>query len=547
METKFLTPIQLWQDFNPVRDLLETAVKDYVKIDEDITCKSLYFTAIGGGEDAVRAYAEIFVPANNSRKAVIFIPDINESISREALLSYAREGYICASVDLAGEEKNGGEYTKYKGKYAYGQYDKAKQQLNNCSPSAECCPMFLWARIVRRFLTVILENYPKAAPVCVAERRASEIAWHLSAMDTRLIGAVTLLGSSFGSFVGWKKALREDADDNMDRWDTAISASAYAKFVGCPMLIVTATNSASGEFDRVEDLVDLLPEGNTYNTLVSARLSNQISEETNNTVMRWIGGIYSAKRQLPQVPGLTYSDKGDLVFHIIPDESEKKVSSVTLYYAYNEENAQYRNWHGQPMIKTETDYSLNVELCEEDQRVYAYAEIRYRDVLVSSAPVLITLDKQYKRARTPKIKLIYDTSMDNCFFAETEDVILAKDILDIKKSEIGISGISVSRGILASYMVGESRKLKYEGILQLSACSIQARDVTVCLTQEAEGKYTRYSALRQLKGGGIWNKLSFEVDDFRTDERIPMDDWNNIKKIEFINAEGVLFNNMLWV
>ncbi len=546
METKFLTPIQLWQDFNPVKDLLETAVKDYTKLDENIAYKSLYFTALGNKEDSVRAYAEIFVPASQGKKAVIFLKDVGEGICRETLLKYAREGFISASVDLCGED-NGGDYTKYKGTYSYGRYASAKSELTNCSPNAEVCPVFLWAKIIRRFLTVFMDNYPKASPVCIAEKSACDIAWQVAAMDTRIRGAVTILGSRYGNLVGWKRPLREEFDENSSKWDAAISASAYAKFVGCPMLIVTASNSTGGEFDMLEDIIELLPEGNPHNAIICPRLANQITEDAHNTVMRTINGLYSSKWPLPQAPKLSFGVKGEPMFCLKTDEIGKRGVLVTLYYAYNEENARFRNWHAVVMRKEEEGYIAAIELCEEDKCIYAFAEIRYRDFYINSVPIYVPLDKtDFKRVKIAKAKLLYDTGMENCFFAETEGAVLIKDNLEIKKSDIGIAGVSVKQGKLSSFAVGEKRRIKYEGVLQISAYGANSRDITVRLVKEQDGAITDYLATRRINGG-IWDKLTFEPDDFRTEERLPMMNWENIKKIEFVDAEGVLFNNMLWV
>jgi hypothetical protein len=546
METKFLTPIQLWQDFNPVKDLLETAVKDYIKIDDDIAYKSLYFTALGSGDDSVRAYAEIFIPSSASKKAVIFLNDIDEGICRETLVKYAKEGFISASVDLCGEDK-GGDFTKYKGAYAYGRYSKAKTELNNCYPSAEACPVVLWTKIVRRFLTVLMDNYPKAAPVCVAEKSAGDIAWHLAAMDTRIIGAVTVLGNKFGNLVGWQKPLREESDENTAKWDAAVSASAYAKFVGCPLLVVTASNSNNGEFDMLEDIQELLPENNPRNALICPRLTDQITEDAYNTVIRSVASLYGSKWPLPPSPILNYDTQNDLVFRLKPDESERKLTGCTLYYSFNEQDARYRNWHSATMQKEGEEYIFTTELCDEDKCIYAFAEIKYRDLQINSAPVFLQLEKtDYTRTRFAKMKLLYDTGMENCFFAETDGVVLPKDVLEIRKSEIGISGISVRKGILSSFMVGEKRRIKYEGALQISAFGNDSREITVRLIKTKDGKSLVFSATHTLSGN-TWEKLTFEPDDFRTEEGFPMEDWTDVKKIEFVNAEGVLFINMLWV
>ncbi len=546
METKFLTPIQLWQDFNPIKDLLETAITSYSKLEEEITCKSFYFTAIGSGDNSVRVFGEVYVPLKHTSKAVILVSDTSKGIPHESLLSFAQKGYISASVDLSGVKRKGVvDYTKYKGTYSYGQYDESRKNLKNCSPTAEACPAFLWSRIVRRLLTVLQEDYPNIKPICIAEYNASEVAWHLAAMDTRIAGSVTMLGRSFGNYVGWNKSTREEPDDNNDRWETAISASAYAKFVGCPMLIVTATNSSSGEFDRLSDIVGLIPKQITSHILVAPRQSKQITKEIDNTVFRWIESQYESKKALPKVPVLTYHAEESLVLKLTLEEV-KNITQVRLYYAYNEELPECRNWYQVDMVKSE-EYTASIDISEEDNLLYAYAVVEYKNIEISSLPIMINLDKQeIKRSKLPKVKLIYDTSMENCFFAETEGVVLPKDTLAIKKSEIGISGIGVNKGTLATYSIGETRRLKRGGILQISAYSLGAKDIIIRIYSHIEGQYIQYSASRQIEGGD-WEKLFFEATDFRTEERLPMEDWKGIKKIEFINSEDVLFNNMLWV
>lgn len=548
MESKYLTPVQLWQDFNPKKDPLRVSVIEN-KADDTFLRRSLFFTAFLDGDGEVRAYAKIVSPVNqkNKQKFILYIPDIHDQGNiDERLTDFASRDYTVATVDLSGE---GIRHTSYPSAYSYGKYQNAIDNLHNCTPSAEASPMFLWARILRRFLTVVEEYYPKVKPVCVAERSGNELLWQLIATDKRIYGGLSILGSGLGSFLGFNKPTIAETDDNAHKWEMALSPQAYVKFTTCPTLIVTCANNESGEFDKLDNLVRLLPEQSLCSTIVSNRLSKQITETSYASMWRWLEGRYSAKKELPKSPDLKYSvESGKLMVDVAPDESDKKVSKVSLYYSYDEPNPEYRNWHCS-MGKNETDYRFALTVCEKDMEIYVYANVQYRDgVEIASTPIKIELEGlNVTRRRITPNKLLYDTDMELTFFAENDDVVLKNDTCSIKRDDRGLPGVTVEKGTLVSYSVNEKRKLWTEGILQISAYSITSKNILIRLTILDDGNYKEYTAKAFLDGGFAWQKLMISCDDFRDEKQLALENWDNIKKIEIIDAEGVLFNNMLWV
>ena len=548
MESRYLTPVQLWQNFNPRRDPLRVSVLENTEKDGFIW-RSLFFTALTDGDNELRAYARIVSPVNqkNKQKFILYIPDIKINYDLdEVIMDFASRDYTVAYVDLSGE---GNKHTIYPGIFEYGKFALAKDNLHNCTPSAEASPMFLWARILRRFLSVVEEYYPKMKPVCVAERGGNEILWQLVAFDSRIYGGMTILGSGLGSFLGFNKPTIAENDYNAHKWEMALSPQAYVKFTICPILIVTCANHESGEFDKLDNLVRLLPEQSLCSTIVSNRLSKQITETSFASMWRWLEGRYSAKKELPKSPDLAFTvESGKLVIDVVPDETDKKVSKVSLYYSYDEPNPEYRNWHC-IMGKNETDYKFTLAVSERDHELYTYANVQYRDgVEIASTPIKIDLDSlNITRRRITPIKLLYDTDMELSFFAQTDDVVLRDGTCTIKKDKDGLPGVTVDKGILVSFSVNEKRKLSAEGILQISAYSITEKTITIRLTILENDKYKEYTAEAYLSGGFNWQKLKFQSDDFRDNKHIGLDNWDNLKKIEIINAEGVLFNNMLWV
>lgn len=547
MESKYLTPVQLWQDFSPERGDLNVSIIENSS-DGVYLKRSLYFTALKQGEDEVRAYAEIISPVNlkNKQRFILYIPDLDDyNNQQEDIKSIVDRDFAVAWVDLSGK---GIRATSYNGAYSYGAFENVTDR-HNCTPSAEACPIFLWARILRRFLTVVSIYYPKAKPIGFAERSGNELLWQLVAMDMRLYGGMSILGSGLGSFLGFNRLIVDESDDNAHKWEMALSPQAYIKFTTCPVLIVTSTNNSSGEFDRLDDLVRLLPEPSLCSTIVANRLCNQITETANASMWRWVEGRYSVKKDLSKSPDISYKVvDGDLVFTVVPDEEEKKVSSVTLFFSYNEHNPEYRSW-GSVTNRASDGYSFDVNVCERDTVVYAYANVLYRDgTELATTPIKVELEAlNLNRIRLAPQRLLYDSEMDNSFFAETDGILLKDDTCSVKKSEPGTPGITVEKGSLISFNVNERRRLNTDGKLQFYAYSLVDKDIIIGITVLKDDEYKVYSATLHLEGAVAWQRLTLAHSDFRDEKNKGMEDWSNMKKLEIKQAEGVLFNNMLWV
>lgn len=549
-KSDYLTPLQIWRDFDPKKEPLEFSIVSS-ESDGQYTKRLMFFTALSDEDGSVRACVKMVSPVaqKNKQKFVLFLPEIDsKSYDYEKnMFEMASRDYTVAMVDLYGE----GIYsTRYLGSYEYGRVKAARGNFHNATPNAFSSPVFLWARILRRFLTLVEDYFPRAKPICFAERSGNELLWQLVAMDNRIYGGMSVLGSGFSYFLGSNSANEDPYDDNFHKWEMALSPQAYVKFVVCPVLLVTAANNPSSEFDRLDSIVKLLPERSLCSTIVANRLSNQITETVYNSMWRWVEGRYSAKKEIPKRPDITFKvdDDGRLTFNVIPDESDKKAQLVSLYFSYDEPNPEYRNWHC-IAGKNEDDYHFEVKICESDRIVYAYANVLYRDgVEIASTPIMVELDfEKVLRNRLTPIKLLYDTSMENCFVAETyDDVVLKDDVLSIKKSPNGVPGICVSEGVLVGYNVGETRRLDTDGNLQISAYFPFEKDIVVRITVDRDG-YKQFSAYCKLESGVNWQKLILSPMDFRDEAKRSMETWDDMKKIELINAEGVLFNNMLWI
>lgn len=540
MEAKYLTPIQLWQDFEATGAL----DINYVAADqsEELFSKSLYFNAIKDEMGAVRAFARIFIPKSpgkSTKKFILYLADPQDD-PLPAVLDIAGRGYAVGYVDLSGA----GDYsTQYTGGYTFGRWEEAKTNLHNCTPSAMASPVFLWTRIQRRFVSLVLEMLPKCKPIALGANITNEILWPLCAMDARMYGGVSILGSGIAQM----EDNRAVTDENAQKWAIAMSPQAYAKYTACPMLVVTAANHDSCAIEKLDSLVKLMPEPEMCSTVVSNRLCTQITDTTYFTLWRWVEGRYSARKELPKSPVVTYEiTQAGIECTVNVDTSDKRAGQVSLYYAYDETYPPYRAWRAATVRGDETPrFVIKIAAC--DHLVFAYASVRYRDgVEMASTPIRIVLDDTAPRHKLIPSKLLFDTSMEMSFFAETKGITLDSTVYGIGKSPDGISGFYTNSGDLVGFCVGETRRLRAEGRLQISAYTPAQRTISLVVTVRRDEVWRDYTTKIALRADTAWQRVSLSPDDFRDENMLPMGDWSGMKKLRIKDAQGILLNNMLW-
>ena len=77
-KSDYLTPLQIWRDFDPKRDPLEYSVVSSEN-DGQFTKRLMYFTAISDDDGSVRACVKMVFPTaqKNKQKFVLFLPEID--------------------------------------------------------------------------------------------------------------------------------------------------------------------------------------------------------------------------------------------------------------------------------------------------------------------------------------------------------------------------------------------------------------------------------------------------------------------------------------
>ena len=123
MAVKFLTPVQLWQDFDPAEVPLDISI-EYNTESDGMRVKGAYFTAIAEGEESVRAFAEVKTAVQSPRRAILCVMNSGDQAAfADGFDELLKRGFAVMTLDVSGLPDEGGRACRYSAGYAYASFE----------------------------------------------------------------------------------------------------------------------------------------------------------------------------------------------------------------------------------------------------------------------------------------------------------------------------------------------------------------------------------------------------------------------------------------
>lgn len=91
----------------------------------------------------------------------------------------------------------------------------------------------------------------------------------------------------------------------------------------------------------------------------------------------------------------------------------------------------------------------------------------------------------------------------------------------------------------------EMNTVSRSSMFHFDANSTGERDLCVCAYVLPDLK--KYKATTHLQGGEFWQKLLLETADFKSEEGRTLTSFSSVKTLEFVDVDGVILNNLLWI
>lgn len=559
METRLLTPTEMWEGFNPVKEGTETSIIS-ARETGNIATSDIFFTSEKTESGRVRVFARITFDMRwrDPRPAILLLPSRDsERTFDDVTLSLVSEGYVVCLCDYAGNFAGVEEdsRTSYPDVYSYAQAPACFRNLYRIGETARETPWFQWVKVARRAVTMLSElRYVDADRIAVMGMDCgAQIAWQLAGIDGRIRALVPING---GGYL-WRKGHNRFDDDSAVADDDAIrafsagvGAETYAKFVSCPTCYIVSSNSLDADIDRAGDILALVP-GPCKAFMVVKGSSSQVSLSVYNGLVTWLKTYFAHDAPAVALPRLHFkADEKKLYLQL---SSSVTIKTAAVYVSSGEPQSFARSWgllpEGQLVGTGERVYHIPVT--NPDDIVVAYATVTTENGICLSSPVVAVnpsaLGVAANAATAAQSRIVYTGDMGTGRFrVATKGFFLDETLLSSRTGPFGISGVSTAKGYLCLALdTAENFASGKSAILQMDVYSAQPKTVTYSFITLPDA--AAYGCTVKLAGGDFWQKVKLSASEMKNTEGKPLSSFGATRLMMIKDAEDVLFNNLVWI
>lgn len=534
MAIKTLTPLQLWQGYDPNEELPQLNIIDMCTSD-GVTALKFVYTALNTSMGKTRISADVrYINSADVHPVIIYVEDGTGDIDMSEYIAAGYAVVVCDHLALRGAiYASDIEYAKLG---AEGEHIRAKLGADNSA-------LFIRSKVIRRLITAL-----DALPMLAADKVAligwdesCDIVWQVAAIDKR-VGAIAAFLNCGGA------EICAATEDEQLRWDIGCSVQANAKFVECNALISLATNSSKYNFDKTIDTIKQLKSGNTR-IIINPQLAEQVYDNTISIIKFLKASIVSAA-PLIAIPTLSASvTESALTVDFNVDSVMRDVLDVQVYYAYdNDELPEFRNWYAQSVgADMQGRGKAQIKTYSPDESVHIFVQANYKNGLtLSSEPCTVVPSELGEVTLSNRNnRIIYERKLGVSQFVEiTNGKIIKSNSVKTIPGAMEILGITSDKGDILTYRIGEIKASNEDAILQFDIYSTAVDSCKLIITDYKRVKYTANVAL---KSSEEWHKIQLSTSDFKNSDMLSLKSWENVKSLCFIGACQYLINNILWI
>ena len=548
-----MSPIKLWANYDADAVKLRPNFIKYDTSSNGVVDFEVYLSCEGEDKKSTLTYCYGKIPKENFKNAtLIYIRGYNSDLTEDIFDAYIPTGYagVCSAYIGKTDEKS--KYTIYPDSLKYANLAFSARHLDGFVKSPKDSCVFIWSKMCRNVITFIKKLLGEDNKIYLrASLEGGNILWQVAGMDRRVEGIIVANNAGWEESRGLFRFSESPDEFNFSeeriKWMSACSPQSYAKYVTCPVLLISGTNSSITSIDRVEKTFALTNNNGDNLACFCSNLTNTMNLNAKTAIMTWLDKVYYGEHR-PKAPSVSFEVVDRKLCVKMEYEDSLEVDRLSIYYCYNESNSELRHWNKD--VLSSANPIAQIPIRNGDTQVFAYASIFYKDgQCYSSLPIMYKLDDNDEIERTPlkSSHIVYERK--NGLDTWVVDSNIGEYFVpELKAGAFDIIGVTSKKGNLSTYKISDK---KYEhsenSILQFDCYSSESRSLIVEMCVEVElFQYEYYSVEVQLNGEE-WQKIALSHNDFKTKELIPLKDWKKVKKLSFLNIDDALISNIIWV
>ncbi len=536
MEYKFMTPLQVWENFNPTSEDLSIDVVRSQEIDGTVYEK-IYFTVKKTEKGICRAYALTAKPKKKGKLPVMLIipPFSGKEIDESLVSDVVKDGYVAVVVDLEGETSQKNRYTFYPDDLDYCNKERAGEHILYAKPSARDTTWFNWTCVIRRAITLIseLEYADDSKIILVGIDEGSLVAWQTAGIDGRLLAMVSVFG--------YKTERKEEDKEEKDCWLSGVDQRSYAPFITIPVLHVGGTNTEIGATELIEKTAEKMNEQSDFYADYGFGNAHSLYSRQINTIKEFVKKVFDGEKFI-DVPTFDVETGIDGEYKIKINATGAK--SAEIWYGYLTEPAKIF-WKKIEAGKKGGEMIANFSLGLSNEKVVVYARANYSKFSVVSRPIFIEVksvapsfpDRSFTR-------ILFDGTTVKNLIPVMEGKIVFDDPLEVKEGALGLMGVTSNGGGIGYVFDPEqpvdlsvSESLQFE-VYTLNECMLDVRLYS--------GERV-YKAEKRFKKGSNWQRVHLPASAFKNENMQKLTSFDSVWKLELPKLNSVLIRNVLLI
>ena len=564
--TTMKTVKDVWNGYDPRKEDLEIEIIKETT-DEIGVMKEMYFTGETINGEKIRVYgiygapvSILGAPVSTSQKipGILHIHGGGQTAAPDWVKFWNKRGYACMTLDYCGDWGQRKEFTKW-GNYKVG-------NMAQCGagrffePNVTASPFYHWTLISRRAITV-LERQPGVDAGRIGIFGISvggSLVWPVAGTDKRVKAAVPIYGNGWDSYTGYGAAGDEPTtlpDDKMKLWRATMASEAYAPYIECPVLFMSATNDHHGFMDRGYDTLGRIDEKYATRQIFTPWYTHHIEPTEGIDLPLFMDWCLRDGKPFPKSPQADISIGEDGVPMLtVKIDSPRDVTSASLYYAEGNDFSVTRFWRTADAARAGSKWVAPLPILNDSISLYGFANVTYKGGIKVSSNLAKVIPAQIRgmipaRATDEPSLLISDFSKgigEWVFGAAYTDPTISETYLKSGPGPDGRMGLTMNTDFCKGSMYAATSKTgdpKWKGPdgakLNIMLWGEKSDQMKIVLTENQwrfEGK--EYSAEVGLAGGNAWQDVTLGLGDFKTKEGKSPDNWSKVNRVE-LRAEDL--------
>lgn len=562
MASEILTPLQVWEDFNIEHQPEIELIGEYK--DGNISITRFYLYGRSVDNEKVKIYCALSRDISLNKQPGIFVVQDFMDGADETFITYlAKRGYSAITFDMAGDESDKGNRTKYPKSISFANFVNSEKGLRQITGSIKQSCWYEWGVTARYVLDYFSSLDFIDSIGAIGAGDASTVLWHLST-DTSLFKCVGfILNAGWLAYKGRFKfsgILDADFSDEDLKYIAGIEPQTYAPHVKCPTIMLVPTNSDKFDCDRAYDTFVRLNQSVYALIDYSVKYRNSVSSEVVTSAELFFDKYLKNKNSIYLPKRIEISgeiEDGKLSVTVSPDKKDLK--ELVLYVAEGVINPSVRAWHQEKYVQETEDGSYVFEFtpyCNSGNVVF-FARATYKNGASIASAIINKRFSLQESSLKYKSNVIYSsreelaesifTSAKESEFTPMGLNLESENTVQYKIGPANVGGVYCTNGIL-TFNVGTNRYRPSEDATCMLDVYVKEDSIlTVKLITNFFNERKEYIASAKVRGGKVWHNVKLTRQEFKTIEGQPLRTFEEIEALE-INADGeYLINNILWV